>query len=87
MSGGGFDWKGTWAPPHSQHSFGVACDIDHMVQRFTDGQYVAVDYEDTLSDVASDLGGFLLIETSNNDNLHVQIPEAQICDVLLRETR
>jgi hypothetical protein len=85
--GGLFDWKGTWAPPHGQHSFGVACDIDHNVVRFTDGHYVPLDYQDTLRNVARDLGGFLIIESNNNDNLHVQIPESQISDVLLRETR
>jgi len=36
---------------------------------------------------ADDLGGFLLIERSNNDNLHVQLNESLISDVLLRETR
>jgi hypothetical protein len=86
-TGGLFDWQATWAPPHSQHSFGVACDIDHFAKRFTDGIFVAIDYEDTLSEAVAALDGFLLIEANNNDNLHVQIPESQISDVLLRETR
>ncbi len=87
MTGGVFDITANWLPPHSQHSFGVACDIDHFVKRFSDGVFVEIDYETTLSNVASDLDGFLLIETSNTDNLHVQIPESQLSDVLLRETR
>jgi hypothetical protein len=86
-TGGVFDYRGTWSPPHGQHSFGVACDIDHAAVRFSDGQNIPVDYWGTLTTVATDLGGFLLIERQNNDNLHVQIPEAQISDVLLRETR
>ncbi len=85
--GGIFDLDLNWASPHGQHSFGVACDIDHVVQRFTDGTFVDIDYEDTLTQAAQDLEGFLLIESSNNDNLHVQIPESQISDVLLGETR
>lgn len=85
--GGIFDLNGNWSSPHSQHSFGVACDIDHTVLRFSDGQGIPIDYQDTLMDVASDLGGYLLIESNNNDNLHVQIPEEQLSNVLLTEAR
>jgi hypothetical protein len=85
--GGIFDLHGDYKRPHRQHSFGVACDIDHFVRRFTDNQFIAIDYEDILFNAASDLGGFLLIESNNNDNLHVQLPESMISDVLLRQTR
>jgi hypothetical protein len=87
VMGGVFDINANWLTPHSQHSFGVACDIDHQAMRFTDGAMINVDYWGTLLITATDLGGFLLIETTNQNNLHVQIPESQISDVLLRETR
>lgn len=85
--GGIFDLHFDYQKPHSQHSFGVACDIDHYLQRFTDNQTILIDYEDVLFNAASDLGGFLLIERKNNNNLHVQIPESMLTDVLLRQTR
>lgn len=82
--GGLFDIAGAWERPHSRHRFGTDCDIDRFVQR-EDGTFVFLDRMLLREIVLNALEGVFLLESGNR--MHVQVPEFQVGDILLRGTR
>lgn len=82
--GGIFDISGAWATPHSRHRIGTDSDIDRNVQR-PDGTFVPLEVSTLESIVRDDLGGVFILESGGR--MHVQVPEYQVADILLRGTR
>lgn len=82
--GGIFDISGGWSTPHSRHRIGTDSDIDRFVQR-PDGSFVLLEVSTLESIVRDDLGGVFLLESGGR--MHVQVPEHQVADILLRGTR
>ena len=82
--GGVFDIAGAWERPHSRHRFGTDCDIDRFVRR-ADGTFVFLNQKLLKFIVEGELSGIFLPESGNR--MHVQVPEFQVEDIVLRGTR
>lgn len=82
--GGLFDIAGAWERPHSRHRFGTDCDIDRFVQK-ADGTFVFMDRNLLQLIVEREFAGVFLRESGGR--MHVQVPEHQVAEILLRGTR
>jgi hypothetical protein len=82
--GGIFDISAGWSSPHARHRFGTDCDIDRFVQK-ADGSFVLADSDLILDIAENDMDGVGLLESGGR--MHVQVPEYQVANILLREVR
>ncbi len=82
--GGVFDIGSDWSPPHSRHRFGADCDIDRRVQDAS-GNFVLADHDLLLDIARRDLNGVGILETGGR--MHVQVPEYDVANILLREAK
>ncbi len=82
--GGVFDINSDWSPPHSRHRFGTDCDIDRRVID-ANGNFVFADRRLLLLIARRDLKGVGILESGGR--MHVQVPEYDVANILLREAK
>jgi hypothetical protein len=82
--GGVFDIATDWSPPHARHRFGTDCDIDQHVLD-ANGNTPLADKRLLLSIARRDLEGVGLLESGGR--MHVQVPEYDVANILLREAK